>query len=69
MQQAIELDLTYTDTATISLSSAVLVNFPKPGFARLPVSLTISLALFAASVRFPVHSPLPLTHSLHLCRS
>jgi maintenance of morphology protein 1 len=48
--QSIELDLFYTDTVSVSISTAVLVNFPKPAFARLPVSLTISLSVFSSQV-------------------
>ncbi|KAI0793405.1 maintenance of mitochondrial morphology protein 1 [Abortiporus biennis] len=46
----IELDVNYTDTISISFSTSVLFNYPFPSFARLPVSLTISLSLFSSSV-------------------
>ncbi|VDB84467.1 unnamed protein product [Peniophora sp. CBMAI 1063] len=45
-----EFDLTYIDTVSVSISTAYLFNYPMFAFARLPVSLTISLSLFACSV-------------------
>lgn len=38
--------MSYTDSVSISLSTAYLFNYPMSSFARLPVSLTISLDLF-----------------------
>ncbi|KAH7104533.1 hypothetical protein BKA62DRAFT_692548 [Auriculariales sp. MPI-PUGE-AT-0066] len=46
----IKMRLSYTDTVSISLSTSVLLNYPAPYFARLPVSLTISLSLFSSVV-------------------
>ena len=45
--------MTYTDTVSVSLSTAYLFNYPLPSFARLPVSVTISLSLFSSSVSPP----------------
>jgi len=45
-----EFDLAYTDTVSISLSTSYLFNYPMPSFARLPVSLTISLSLFKSPI-------------------
>ncbi|KAI0762883.1 maintenance of mitochondrial morphology protein 1 [Fomes fomentarius] len=56
----IEYDMSYIDSASISISTSVLFNYPFPSFARLPVSLTISLSLFASSVRLtPPHPNSP----------
>ncbi|PCH33550.1 maintenance of mitochondrial morphology protein 1 [Wolfiporia cocos MD-104 SS10] len=49
-ESAIEFDMTYVDSLSISLSTSVLFNYPLPSFARLPISLTISLSLFSASI-------------------
>jgi len=49
--QHIELDINYTDTLSISFSTSVLFNYPFPSFARLPVSLTISLSLFSSAIQ------------------
>ncbi|KAG9222957.1 hypothetical protein PLEOSDRAFT_155315 [Pleurotus ostreatus PC15] len=51
-----EFDVTYCDTASVSLSTSYLFNYPMPSFARLPVTLTISLSLFKSSI---VISPPP----------
>jgi maintenance of morphology protein 1 len=48
--QTIEFDMTYMDTISISLSTSYLFNYPMSSFARLPVSLTISLSLFESKV-------------------
>jgi len=45
-----EFDAIYTDTLSISLSTSYLFNYPMASFARLPVSLTISLSLFKSSI-------------------
>lgn len=50
VQPQVEFDLSYTDTAFISLSTTVLFNYPFPGFAKLPLSLIISLELFSCRV-------------------
>ncbi|KAM5535369.1 hypothetical protein V8D89_010891 [Ganoderma adspersum] len=58
----IDYDVRYMDSVSISISTSVLFNYPFPSFARLPVSLTISLSLFASSVRLTPphpHSPHP----------
>lgn len=52
----------YVDTVSISLSTSVLFNYPFSSFARLPVSLTISLSLFSSTVQMqPLLCP-PLTN-------
>lgn len=52
-----EFDLNYTDTISVSLSTSYLFNYPMPSFARLPVSLTISLSLFKSSITITPPSP------------
>ncbi|CAL1696046.1 unnamed protein product [Somion occarium] len=46
----VQFSMDYTDTISISFSTSVLFNYPFASFARLPVSLTISLSLFSSSV-------------------
>ncbi|EIN13499.1 hypothetical protein PUNSTDRAFT_129178 [Punctularia strigosozonata HHB-11173 SS5] len=48
----VELDMVYKDSVSVALSTGVLFNYPLPSFARLPVSLTISLELFQSPVVF-----------------
>ncbi|KAI0932339.1 ERMES complex subunit mmm1 [Taiwanofungus camphoratus] len=57
----IEFDVTYVDTLSISLSTSVLFNYPLPSFARLPVTLVISLSLFSSSILLTPPHP----HSQH----
>lgn len=38
------------DTISLSLSTSYLFNYPTASFARLPISLTISLSQFKSSV-------------------
>ncbi|KAH0590542.1 ERMES complex subunit mmm1 [Termitomyces sp. 'cryptogamus'] len=64
----IHFETTYTDTLSISLSTSYLFNYPMTSFARLPVSLTISLSQFKSLVTIsppPPDSPAPvLTFSI-----
>ncbi|KAG7099373.1 ERMES complex subunit mmm1 [Marasmius oreades] len=46
----IVFDVDYTDSISVSLSTSYLFNYPMPSFARLPVSLTISLSLFKSTI-------------------
>ncbi|KAL0950984.1 hypothetical protein HGRIS_007731 [Hohenbuehelia grisea] len=52
-----EFSLNYTDTLSISLSTSYLFNYPMVSFARLPVSLTISLSQFKSSIVISPPSP------------
>ncbi|KAF8807557.1 maintenance of mitochondrial morphology protein 1 [Phlegmacium glaucopus] len=48
--QDIEFDASYTDTLSLSLSTSYLFNYPTSSFAKLPISLTISLSQFKSSI-------------------
>ncbi|KAJ3544938.1 hypothetical protein NMY22_g2617 [Coprinellus aureogranulatus] len=48
--QGIEFDAVYQDTLSISLSTSYLFNYPTTSFARMPISLTISLSQFKSSL-------------------
>ena len=61
VQPQVEFDLSYTDTAFISLSTNALLNYPFPGFAKLPLSLVISLELFSCKVGIGFNFPAGLT--------
>src|SRR5487761_632436 len=52
--------MVYKDNISISLSTAYLFNYPMLGFARLPVSGTISLSVFACRVSLPCNLLVPL---------
>lgn len=49
--QRIEVDVDYSDHVALSLDTKVVINFPTPRFAVLPISLGITLARFQATVR------------------
>jgi len=48
--QEIEFDANYIDTLSLSLSTSYLFNYPTSSFAKLPISLTISLSQFKSSI-------------------
>ncbi|KAF9240929.1 hypothetical protein BU15DRAFT_45426 [Melanogaster broomeanus] len=54
---SVKFDMTYTDSISISLSTAYLFNYPMSSFARLPVSLSISLDFFQSSISLVAPSP------------
>jgi len=57
-----EFEVTYKDNISISLSTAYLFNYPTIGFARLPISVTISLSVFSCCAVItppPLSSPVP----------
>ncbi|KAF8844068.1 hypothetical protein BDN67DRAFT_963563 [Paxillus ammoniavirescens] len=54
---SVKFDMSYTDCISMSLSTAYLFNYPMSSFARLPVSLTISLDLFESSISLAAPPP------------
>ncbi|CCA77919.1 hypothetical protein PIIN_08742 [Serendipita indica DSM 11827] len=46
----IRIEATYTDTVSLGLSTSVCFNQPVPGFARLPVSLSVALNFLRATI-------------------
>ncbi|CAE6521656.1 unnamed protein product [Rhizoctonia solani] len=64
-----ECNLSYIDSVSVSLSTSVLFNYPIPMFARLPVSLTLSLELFSGSVTIKPPSPTAIAPSVTLTLS
>lgn len=69
--QRIELDVDYTDLVSLSISTSLLVNFPRPRFAVLPIALGLVLERFSGTLtlELPSHNmsdPAPILHlSLH----
>src|SRR5271170_7750983 len=55
------MDVDLTDVITLGIETTLHLNYPKPSIAVLPVSLSVSLVNFAASlsVSFVPRSPLP----------
>ncbi|KAJ1311112.1 hypothetical protein OPQ81_009613 [Rhizoctonia solani] len=64
-----ECNLSYIDSVSVSLSTSVLFNYPVPMFARLPVSLTLSLSLFSGNVTIKPPSPTAIAPSVTLTLS
>jgi len=71
----------YLDSVSFSLSTAVLINFPRPRFAVLPVALGVELVSIGGTVSFwpesercPAHgtaksgNPRPPTRATTLAR-
>jgi maintenance of morphology protein 1 len=52
-----EFDVVYTDSLSVSFSTSYLFNYPMSSFARLPVSLTVSLSRFESSISITPPSP------------
>jgi hypothetical protein len=48
------MDLDYTDNVSLSIDTKVLVNFPRPRFAVLPVSLSLSLVKFSGTLSLEI---------------
>ncbi|BGP12237.1 hypothetical protein JCM10213_000069 [Rhodosporidiobolus nylandii] len=59
----VELDLDYSDHVTLAVSTRVAVNFPRPRFAVLPVSLGVTLERFSGTLTIELPPPLPSTSS------
>jgi len=56
----IEFDIAYIDTLSVSLSTSYLFNYPMSSFARLPISVTISLSQFKSTITLQT-PPTPLS--------
>jgi maintenance of mitochondrial morphology protein 1 len=59
------MDVDLTDFITLGIETKLHLNYPRPSIAVLPVSLSVSLVNFAASlsVSFVPRPPLPLASS------
>ncbi|GAA5956298.1 hypothetical protein JCM3765_005622 [Sporobolomyces pararoseus] len=53
----VEVDLDYADKVSLSLSTRVVMNFPRPRFAVLPVSLSLTLQRFSGTVTIELPTP------------
>jgi len=52
----IKLQVEYSGNAKISIETELLINFPKPRFATLPVSLSLSEFIFEGTVHISHHN-------------
>lgn len=56
--QRVEVDLDYTDNVSLDISTCLLVNFPRPRFAVLPIRLGLTLERFSGTLTLELPSPL-----------
>ncbi|WVN90415.1 uncharacterized protein L203_105651 [Cryptococcus depauperatus CBS 7841] len=62
-----EIDVDYIDSMSMSLSTAILVNFPRPRFAVLPVSLGVELLSLGGTMSVTLHEPVNDRQHIHVC--
>lgn len=55
----IEIDVDYSDQITLAIDTKLLINFPKPRFAVLPVSLSLTIARFSGTLAIELFSSDP----------
>ncbi|KAK4686770.1 hypothetical protein P7C73_g3347, partial [Tremellales sp. Uapishka_1] len=60
-----EIDVDYLDSLHLSLSTSVLINFPRPRFAVLPVSLGVELVSIGGTLSTQIHDPSHERQHLH----
>ncbi|EST06921.1 protein of unknown function DUF2404 [Kalmanozyma brasiliensis GHG001] len=55
----IEIDVDYSDQITLAIDTKLLINFPKPRFAVLPVSLSLTIVRFSGTLAIELFSSDP----------
>lgn len=55
----IEIDVDYSDQITLAIDTKLLINFPKPRFAVLPVSLSLTISRFSGTLAVELFSSDP----------
>lgn len=55
----IEIDVDYSDQITLAIETKLLINFPKPRFAVLPVSLSLTIVRFSGTLAIELFSSDP----------
>ncbi|GHJ89737.1 hypothetical protein NliqN6_6139 [Naganishia liquefaciens] len=50
-----EVDVDYTDSIHLSLATSLVINFPQPRFAILPVALGVELVGFGGTITMQLH--------------
>lgn len=51
------LDVDLSDNITLGVDTELLINFPRPCFATLPVSLVVSVVHFSGTLKIALHQP------------
>ncbi|KAF8314261.1 hypothetical protein DL93DRAFT_2137021 [Clavulina sp. PMI_390] len=62
----IEFDISYDDSVSLTLSTSFLFNYPTAFFARLPISITLSLSIFSGKLILIPPTPDTPTFTLRL---
>ncbi|KAK0555591.1 ERMES complex subunit mmm1 [Tilletia horrida] len=57
----IEVDIDYNDQISLSIETKLVVNFPKPRFAVLPISLSLTVVRFSGTLALELFSTVPST--------
>ncbi|KAK4049638.1 hypothetical protein OIO90_005397 [Microbotryomycetes sp. JL221] len=58
----VEIDVDFTDHVSLSVSTSLLANFPRPRFAVLPVSLGLTLERFSGTLTVELPTPAQRIH-------
>lgn len=53
------VDVDLSDTITLGINTRLLLNFPRPKFAAVPISLTVSIVRFSGTLKISLHKPEP----------
>lgn len=53
----VEVDIDYSDHVSLAVETKVLINFPRPRFAVIPVNLALALVQFSATLTVEVPPP------------
>ncbi|RSH84858.1 ERMES complex subunit mmm1 [Apiotrichum porosum] len=62
-----EVDLDWADTVSLSISTSVLINFPRPRFAVLPVQIGVELVAVGGTLSIQIHDPKEQRQHMHVC--
>lgn len=62
-----EIDVDFADSVSLTISTAVLVNFPRPRFAVLPVQIGVELVSVGGTLSVQIHHPKDDRQHLHVC--
>lgn len=61
----IEVDVDYSDQITLAIDTKLLINFPRPRFAVLPISLSLTIVRFSGTISVELFSSDPSSTVLH----
>ncbi|CAK9786726.1 hypothetical protein CC85DRAFT_248302 [Cutaneotrichosporon oleaginosum] len=62
-----EIDVDFADSISLTVATSVLVNFPRPRFAVLPVQIGVELVSVGGTLSVQIHHPKDDRQHLHVC--